>query len=52
MLNFLAIFACNVNFPGKLEKFLGILFIQNGSVKCAHELNMTEICINFHLARG
>ena len=26
----------NVNFPGKLEKFSGILFIQNGSVKCTH----------------
>ena len=41
---------CNVNFPGKLEKFPGILFIQNGSARCAHEWNMTEISIDCHLA--
>ena len=39
---FLAIFALNVNFPGKLEKCTGILFIQNGSVKCANEWNRTS----------
>ena len=45
-------FAQNVNFPGKLEKFSGIPFIQNGSVKCANEWNRTEISIDSHLARG
>ena len=32
ILNFLDIFAHNVNIPGNLEKFSGILFSQNGSV--------------------
>ena len=42
----------NVNFPGKLKKCTGILFIQNGSVKYANEWNRTEISIDDHLARG
>ena len=43
---------CNVNFPGNLEKFPRILFIQNSSARCAHEWNMTEISIDCHLAKG
>ena len=32
--------------------FSGILFIQNGSIKCANEWNKTEISIDHLLARG
>ena len=42
----------SVNFPGELENFSGIFFIQNGSVKSANEGNRTEISIDCLLARG
>ena len=47
----LAIFAHNVNFPGKLEKFTGILFSQDGSTKCTNWWNRTDISIDGHLGR-
>ena len=50
--SFLATFAYNVNFPGKLEKFTGILFSQDGSMKCTNWWNRTDISIDGHLARG
>ena len=40
---FLAIFANNVNFYGKLENFSGILFSQNGGVKYTHLWNRIEL---------
>ena len=46
---FLAIFAHNVNFPGKLEKFSENFFLQNDSISCKHLSNGTVICIGlFH----
>ena len=50
-IHFLANFAHNVKFPGKLDQLSKDLFSQNDSVLYTHGWNRTEISIDCHIAR-